>query len=571
MMAYIQPINKALPLILVVILFVMGLQAFSGKAQAGTIQGTVRDFTSGNPVSGIYVEAFEVNFGYVSTGASQNTTNANGQYSLSVMGTNTIYNVFFRRTNSAITYMGQWYNGASSFAAATPVVIPNGATVSGIDASMKVASGGFISGRVTGPNGAGVSGATIWVYDYNQKVQSKRGLVSAVADTDGYYSINSPVPPGTYKVECYDNAVGSNNQIEWWQGKTGFSTADPFVVTAVGANKADCQLSEGGIITGTVTDGSNNPIMNASIRVYDQTQSYASIDFIGLGYTDATGVYTIKRLPSGNYKVLFTGPYGTDLASQFYANQATFNQANWVPVVASSTTANINAQLFTGGAMSGSTNTGTASAERKTPSVKGEIQTPSLTAGTSATINVYDEYQKLVTTLKSNLDGTFSVTGLPAGKYKVEFVRDDLGSTWFNGRRTYGSADWIPVTAGSTTPDINGQLVPAAVISGKVTDTLGAAISKVTVRVYDDATLEPLNPFGLTDSFGIYTLNSISPGSSRLYYDSHGTGYFPEWWAEKKSITDATPIDLISGQTYPNKDAVLDPSKEIYLPLVLKN
>jgi hypothetical protein len=127
------------------------------------------------------------------------------------------------------------------------------------------------------------------------------------------------------------------------------------------------------------------------------------------------------------------------------------------------------------------------------------------------------------------------------------------------------------VKAGSTTPDINGQLVPAAVISGKVTDTLGAAIPKVRVRVYDDATLEQLNPFGLTDSFGIYTLNSISPGSSRLYYDSRGTGYFPEWRDEKKLAADATPIDLLSGQTYPNKDAVLDPSKEVYLPLVLKN
>ncbi len=564
-MAYLQPINKALKLILVVFLVVMGLQAFSGKAQAGTIQGTVRDFTSGNPISGIYVEAFEVNFGYVSTGASQNTTDANGQYALTVFGSpNAIYKVFFRRTNSSITYMGQWYNDASSYSAATPVTITSGATVSGIDASMKIASGGFISGRVTGPNGAGVSGANVWVYDYGQKVQSKRSLLSAVADTNGYYTILSPVPPGTYKVECYDGAVGSNNQIEWWQGKTGFSTADPFVVTAVGANKADCQLAEGGIITGGVTDLSNSPINNAGIVVYDQNQS-----IVTYGSTDVTGIYTIRRIPPGNYKVKFNGPYNTNYSPQWYNNQASFNQANWVPVVVGNPASNINAQLLIGGTISGSTSTGTALADRRSQSVTGGILAGSPTSG--VTVNVYDEFQKKVSSGVSGVDGTFSVVGLPSGNYKVEFTRYNLGSTWFNGHRTFDSADWVPVIAGSTKPEVSGQLVPSAVISGKVTDTLGTGIAKVTVRAYDDTTLEQLNPSALTDSLGIYTLNSLSPGSSKLYYDSHGTGFFSEWWAEKKSVTEATPIDLISGQTYANKDAVLDPSKEVYLPLVLKN
>lgn len=558
-------ISNSLKLVLVFFLVVLVAYAFAGKAQAGTIQGTVRDFTSGNPVSGIYVEAFEVNFGYVSTAPSQNTTDANGQYSLTVFGSpNAIYNVFFRRTNSAITYMGQWWDGASSFAAATPVMIPNGATVSGIDASMKVASAGFISGRVTGPNGVGVSGATVWVYDYSQKVQSKRGLVSAVADTNGYYTIFSPVPPGTYKIKCYDGAVESNNQIEWWQGKTGFSTADPFVVAAEGANNADCQLSEGGIITGSVTDAANSPIKNASIVVYDQNQSEVTFN-----YTDATGVYTIRRLPAGNYKVLFKGPYNTNYSPQWYNNQASFNQANWVPVVVGNTASNINAQLLIGGTISGSTSTGPALADSSSQSVTGGILAGSPTSG--VTVNVYDEFQKKVSSGVSGLDGTFSVVGLPSGKYKVEFTRFNLGSTWFISHRTFDSADWISVNAGSITSEVIGQLVPAATISGKVTDTLGAGIPKVTVRVYDDTTLEQLNPFAVTDSFGVYTLNSISPGGGRIYYDSHGTGYYPEWWEEKKSITEAVPINLISGQTYPNKDAVLDLSKEVYLPLILKN
>ena len=292
------------------------------------------------------------------------------------------------------------------------------------------------------------------------------------------------------------------------------------MVTAAGANKADCKLSEGGIISGSVTDAANSPIENASITVYDQNQSYVFSSF-----TDTAGTYTIKHLPSGNYKVLFKGPNGTNLAYQWFANQASFNQANWVSVVAGSTTANINAQLVTGGTITGSTTTGTALADNRSQSMTGGIQAGSLSAGINSNVRVYDEFRKLVASGVASADGTFSVAGLPSGKYKIEFIRYNLGSVWYNGHRTFDSADWVSVNAGSTTSEVNGQLVPAAVISGKVTDTLGVAIPKVTVRVYDDTTLEPLNPFAVTDSFGLYTLNSISPGGSRIYYDSHGTGY----------------------------------------------
>jgi hypothetical protein len=558
-----------LKLFFVFMFIVGGAGLVAGKAYGGFIQGTVKD-SIGKEISGIYVQAFEVNFGYTSTGngISQKTTDSAGRYSLEVL--DGIYKVFFQR-EASISYLGQWWNGASSFSGATPVEVAGGSTVTGIDATMAIASGGILTGQVTGPNGAVVQNVIVWVYDYDQPEKSWDPLASGVTNIYGDYVINrgnftTHLPPGNYKIRCADNNTGNNNQIEWWQGKTSFSTADPFVVTAAGANKADCKLSEGGIITGSVTDASNSPIQNASITVYDQNQSYVFSSF-----TDTAGTYAIKHLPSGNYKVLFKGPYGTPLAYQWYANQASFNLANWVSVAAGSTTANINAQLVTGGTITGSTTTGAPLADSRSQSVTGGIQAGSLTAGINSNVRVYDEFRKLVVSGVASADGIFSVAGLPAGKYKIEFVRYNLGSVWYNGHRTFDSADWILVNAGSTTSDVNGQLVPAAIISGKVTDTLGVAIPKVTVRVYDDATLEQLNPSAVTDSFGAYTLNSISPGGTRLYYDSHGTGYFPEWWEEKKSITEAIPINLLSGQTYPNKDAVLGLSKELYLPLILKN
>jgi hypothetical protein len=569
--------NTSLILVFVFAFVVFVAYALDGIAQAGIIQGTVKDAVSNLPVSGIYVDAFEVNFGYVSTGCAgppltlSNTTNADGQYAFCVL--NGIYKVFFRR-EATISYIGQWWNGASSYSGATPVNVPSGTTVTGIDAKMTYEGvGAIVSGQVTGPNGTALPGVKVSVYDYNQPVESKHGLAAGLSNISGNYVIGtgvgdifSPLPPGTYKVKCDDHNSGNNNLPKWWNNKDSFLTADPFVITAGGANKADCKLSEGGIITGSVTDVSNSPIKNASIIVYNQNQSVVTFN-----YTDVTGAYIIRRLPPGNYKVSFKGPYGTNYSPQWYNNQASFNQANWVPVVVGNTTPNINAQLLIGGTITGVTTTGTALAGGKSQPAAGGIRAGSLTAGVSAVVNVYDETRELIASLPSSADGTFSVAGLATGKYKVEFARSNLGSTWFNGHRTFDSADWVLVNAGSTTPDVNGQLVPAAVISGKVTDTLGAAIPKVIVRAYDDVTLESLNPTAMTDSFGAYTLSSLSPGGSRLYFDSFGTGYFSEWWDDEKSASAATPIVLVSGTTYSNKDAQLDLSSNVYLPLLLKN
>jgi hypothetical protein len=171
----------------------------------------------------------------------------------------------------------------------------------------------------------------------------------------------------------------------------------------------------------------------------------------------------------------------------------------------------------------------------------------------------------------SGLDGTFLLGGFPTGKYKVEFVRSDLGSIWYNGQRTFDSADWVEVNAPNTTANIVGQLEPAAVISGQVTSAPGVGIPKVNVRAYDDATLQSLNTTAVTDSFGIYSLNNLSTGSIRLLFDSLWTGFFPEWWDDKKSTGSATPIALASGGAYPNKNAQLDPSSNIYFPLLIKN
>ena len=327
-------------LFLMLVLF--GSYAFLGKAHGGTIQGTVRDSVSNNPIPGIFVDAFEVNFGFASTSGSSNTTDANGNYSIIVGGGT--YKVFFKDTIGA-AYVGQWYNGASSYSTATPVTV-GGSPVAGIDAKMAkppTADGGSINGSVTGPNGAGASNVLVSVFDYGQPVESERGLDSAVTIGPGSYVIGSIFPPGNYRIKFRDQNIGNNTMNQWWNGKDGFSKADPLPVTANSVSHANANLLTGGIITGTITGPGEIPLPAVFPIVYDQDKIVPGLI---IASSNAAGAYKITRLPSGNYKVLFRALPGSHLASQWYNHQSSFSQGDLVPVTAGSTTANIDAQLL---------------------------------------------------------------------------------------------------------------------------------------------------------------------------------------------------------------------------------
>ena len=75
---------------------------------------------------------------------------------------------------------------------------------------------------------------------------------------------------------------------------------------------------------------------------------------VSSGYTDANGYYTVGRLASGSYKVLFTNTaYGTNYADQWYSGKYDFTSADPVSVTLAQTTAGIDAVLQEGGKITG--------------------------------------------------------------------------------------------------------------------------------------------------------------------------------------------------------------------------
>jgi hypothetical protein len=95
----------------------------------GAMTGTVQ--ASGSPVGGVCVIA------YPATGTQRPAlaeTAANGKYTISGLAPGS-YDVEFKAGCGASTYTTQWYNGAASRGAATPVDVTAGTVTQAIDAN----------------------------------------------------------------------------------------------------------------------------------------------------------------------------------------------------------------------------------------------------------------------------------------------------------------------------------------------------------------------------------------------------------------------------------------------------
>ncbi|HEU0316825.1 MAG TPA: carboxypeptidase regulatory-like domain-containing protein, partial [Solirubrobacteraceae bacterium] len=151
--------------------------------RGGAITGTVTD-QHGHPLAGISVNLAAPGAGPVPPGrAGEVTTDAAGGYRLGRLLPGA-YRVSFAGEGFA----GQLYGAAQSEDAASPVDVPAGVVVSGIDAQMQLA--GSISGSVVDPGGQRVN-AFVDAYNPDGTIASLGGANS------GGFTIND-LTPGSY-------------------------------------------------------------------------------------------------------------------------------------------------------------------------------------------------------------------------------------------------------------------------------------------------------------------------------------------------------------------------------------
>src|SRR5262249_6491828 len=101
------------------------------------------------------------------------------------------------------------------------------------------------------------------------------------------------------------------------------------------------------------------------------------------------------------------------------------------------------------------------------------------------------EEQTLLVNTATAADGTYTLSGVPAGSVDVRFsatgfcpggVRSGVVNEWYNNQPPEATANAVTVNSDATTANINASLAVGGTITGKVTASVGgAALSGICV------------------------------------------------------------------------------------------
>lgn len=281
----------------------------------GTVTGTVTDAATGFPVGGVRIYLWDATgdpLGWVTTLSASGTFS---KFDL-VPGT------YYASATHAGEHISQVYLGMDCAGeipgdcdptTGTPIEVTANTTTGGVDFVLR--RGGGIAGNVrSAANGMAISYRTVTVWNSAGQVVAQESSAS-----DGSYSLQG-LAADTYTVSA---SGGSTYASQLWDGidcPDGISSCDPTTGTPVVVpadtlvGGIDFTLASYGVVSGTVTDGlDQQPLSSVRIEVYRAPELY----YVGSGYSDFEGQYSIQGLQPGSY-YLFADPY--DRVSEVYSD-----------------------------------------------------------------------------------------------------------------------------------------------------------------------------------------------------------------------------------------------------------
>ena len=392
-------------------------------------------------------------------------TDSAGNYTASALPAGSLTVEF---TSSVLSpYETVWWNDESSQATANFFTTTAGGTTTGIDASFASVPSGSVSGTVYGPDssGAGISNLPVEALNTDGSLAA-----SGSTGSDGGYTLTG-LAPGSYTLEFLNGFAAPTLASQYWQDEPTLSSADFFTVAAGDALTGyDAHLAVGGSITGTVLDGSagNSPAAGAGINVYENGSLVN-----GFVQTDSNGSYTFTGLAPGNYEVQFQAGYPSTDAIQWWKDATSESSATPIAITDGTTVSGINATLHAGGTISGV--------------VSGRTANGTVLPAGNAQLAVYAADGSLVTdSVYGGDDGSYSVTNLAAGSYKIYFQPQpdttDFVPQWWKNKSTEATATAITIKGDQTkvvspvlastalkpaTPHISGSARVGATLTAK--------------------------------------------------------------------------------------------------------
>jgi Carboxypeptidase regulatory-like domain len=459
------------------------LYAAAPAPAKGTVNGTVRDASSGAPLAEMWVAAYDSagNPAYDSADHRAATyTGSNGAYSLSGLNAGQ-YRLLAYDPGRA--YAMAFANGADSYDTSPQLTVTTSGPPTTNDFQMQL--GGHVNGTVTANGPA--DGVTVAAYN----VDSGTRRDFTTTKPDGTYSL--VLPPGQYKLAAYDNTgtLGTmffSNALMW-------ADASPITLSAQQTFDADFVLGAVASLSGTVIDSATGtPIPSILVYVYTAAGSEVRSTM-----TDWTGSFHLV-LSAGSYRLVAAdknGTYGT-YATEFRDNASSFDQSAVLTLGPGQTAPDIKFAMQRGGW------------------IRGQI-TDATSGGNISLIDVaaYNEdgSSRLQTT--SNSSGAYLML-LPPGKYRIAAFDDrSIYATQFYQRGPdFVRATPIEATAGAISAGIDFLLLRAGHFMGTVVDAAtNFPLRGITVAAYDTADLpvsssvsNASGQFSVTAAAGTYRL-----------------------------------------------------------------
>jgi hypothetical protein len=161
---------------------------------------------------------------------------------------------------------------------------------------------------------------------------------------------------------------------------------------------------------------------------------------------------------------------------------------------------------------------------------------------------------------ETDSSGEYSIAGLAAGNYKVEFRPGSLDYVpqYFDARSSWALADQVTVTNGNDAPNVNAVLEEGGWIEGHVIDAVNkAGIDGVAVCAY------PIDETGfrrcaLTDPSGGYEIVGLATDSYEVVFfpeEGESADYLLQVYKGKTNFSEATPVSVTAGSGVSGIDA----------------